>query len=140
MLIAAVGNAIVAGSTNHGARFFGLFLMPIGAVSAYNIVVAWVANSFPRPMAKRSAAIAICNMIGNTASVYGSYMYPISEAPRYIPGGSANAVVCLGVGLLALVLRWVHIRENRKLEVAEWGDGKEEEGVGMGAGGFRYVY
>lgn len=48
--------------------------MPMGAVSAYQIIIAWVANSFPRPLVKRSAAIAIANMIGNTASIYGSYM------------------------------------------------------------------
>lgn len=34
MLIAAVGNAIATGTTNIGARFFAMFLMPMGAVSA----------------------------------------------------------------------------------------------------------
>jgi hypothetical protein len=53
-----------------------MFLMPMGAVSAFQIIVAWVANSFIRPMVKRSAAIAICNAIGNCASIYGTYFYP----------------------------------------------------------------
>lgn len=34
MLVAAVGNAIATGTTNIGARFFAMFLMPMGAVSA----------------------------------------------------------------------------------------------------------
>lgn len=34
MLIAAAGNAIATGTTNLGARFFAMFLMPMGAVSA----------------------------------------------------------------------------------------------------------
>jgi len=34
MLVAAVGNAIATGSTSLGARFFAMFLMPMGAVSA----------------------------------------------------------------------------------------------------------
>ena len=63
-------------TTSVGARFFGMFLMPMGAVSAFQIIVAWVANSFIRPMVKRSAAIAICNAIGNCASIYGTYFYP----------------------------------------------------------------
>jgi hypothetical protein len=113
----------------------------MGAVSAYQIIIAWVANSFPRPLVKRSAAIAICNMFGNTASIYGSYMYPKSASPRYIPGGSANAVICVLVAVVALVLRFVHVRENEKLER------KEEEAMGefeKGNGGerregFRYV-
>jgi hypothetical protein len=95
MLVSGVGNAIATGTTQTGARFFAMFLMPsapplptsqfqtnvfsMGAISAYQIIVAWVANSFPRPFVKRSAAIAICNMIGNTASIYGSYVSPFPE-------------------------------------------------------------
>lgn len=81
-------------------------------------------------------------MMGNTASIYGSYMYPSSASPRYIPGGTANTIICLVVALLALVLRFVHIRENKKLEEAE----RElaETGVQTDADrratGFRYVY
>lgn len=140
MLLAAVGNAIATGATSTGARFLAMFLMPMGAVSAYQIIVSWVANSFPRPLVKRSAAIAICNMIGNTASIYGSYMYPASAAPQYVPGGSTNAVISLCVGVLALGLRWLHIRENKKLEADERGEGGVEGGVGRRALGFRYVY
>lgn len=34
MLVAVVGNAIATATTNTGARFFAMFLMPVGAVSA----------------------------------------------------------------------------------------------------------
>lgn len=91
----------------------------MGAVSAYQIIIAWVANSFPRPLVKRSAAIAIANMIGNTASIYGSYMWPSSSGPRYIPGGSATAAIALFVALVALVIRLVHIRMNKRLDETE---------------------
>lgn len=84
-------------------------------------------------------------MIGNTASIYGSYMYPSSASPRYIPGGTANAVICLLVALMAVIMRQVHIRENRKLEAAERepADGGSERAQHHGdrrAAGFRYVY
>jgi hypothetical protein len=109
------------------------------------ILVSWVANSFPRPLVKRSAAIAICNMIGNTASIYGSYMYPKTDAPQFIPGGSANAVICLVVAAIALVLRFVHIHENKKLERAE-AEGRAGNDAAAGdtdperrALGFRYI-
>ncbi|KAM5341437.1 hypothetical protein ACJ41O_014468 [Fusarium nematophilum] len=149
MLVAAVGNAIAAGTTVIGARFFAMFLMPMGAVSSYQIIVSWVANSFPRPLVKRSATIAICNMIGNTATIYGSYMYPSTDGPQYIPGGSANAAICVVVALLALVLRYIHKRENKKLEQAEneaanmaQEGGKTPAGLSDGAprAGFRYIY
>ncbi|SPO07182.1 related to putative tartrate transporter [Cephalotrichum gorgonifer] len=147
MLIAAVGNAVATGTTSLGPRFFAMFLMPMGAVSAYQIIVSWVSNSFPRPLVKRSASIAIANMFGNTATIYGSYMYPSSTGPQYIPGGTTNAVVCLIVATLALILRFIHIRENKRIEQAE----REMEEMGNSEGqltavrdqpppGFRYIY
>jgi hypothetical protein len=43
------------------------------------------------------------------------------------------------VALLALVLRFVHIRENKKLEAAEQEGAAEVVGDRRGVG-FRYVY
>lgn len=108
-----------------------------------NIIVSWVANSFPRPLVKRSVSIAITNMVGNTASIYGSYMYPSSASPRYIAGGTANAIICLLVAVMAAILRWVHIHENKKLEAAEQEParaGGEKVDGGRQSVGFRYVY
>ncbi|KAF5026450.1 hypothetical protein F66182_1437 [Fusarium sp. NRRL 66182] len=149
MLVAAAGNAIAAATTVVGARFFAMFLMPMGSISSYQIIVSWVANSFPRPLVKRSAIIAICNMIGNTASIYGSYMYPSSHGPQYTPGGSANTAICVLVALLALMLRYVHKHENKKLEraeaeVAEMQDEGDKADMAATRGlreiGFRYIY
>ena len=71
-------------------------------------------------------------------------MYAARDSPRYIPGGSANTAVCFIVAALALVVRLVHIHENKKLERAE-AEGEsttpaEENNVGRRAFGFRYVY
>ncbi|KAL4792229.1 major facilitator superfamily domain-containing protein [Aspergillus venezuelensis] len=136
MCVSIAGCIICTASTNIGARFLGMFLMPMGAVSAYQIIIAWVANSFPRPLVKRSAAIATANMIGNTASIYGSYMWPSSSGPRYVPGGSATAAVALLVAVMAFVIRTVHNRMNRRLV--------ERENVGDdevldAPRGFRYI-
>ncbi|KAM0702001.1 hypothetical protein Q7P35_010911 [Cladosporium inversicolor] len=139
LTVSAVGNAIVGGTTSVGPRFIGMFLMPMGAVSAFQIIVAWVANSFIRPMVKRSAAIAICNASGNCASIYGTYFYPFSHDPHYTPGSAANAAVCVVMALIALVLRFVHIRENKKIAAAEQAGAAGVVGDRRGVG-FRYVY
>ncbi|CAG7934088.1 unnamed protein product [Penicillium olsonii] len=129
MMVSVVGGIICTVTTNIGAKFFAMFLMPMGAVSAYQIIIAWVANSFPRPLVKRSAAIAVANMIGNTASIYGSYMWPASSGPRYIPGGSATAAIAFLVAVLAFVIRLVHAHMNKRLE--------EEENSGSQPSGLR---
>ena len=69
-------------------------------------------------------------------------MYPKSAAPRYLPGGSANAAICVLVALVALVLRFVHIHENKKLERAELelqDDDDAQQGPDGRSVGFRYV-
>lgn len=114
--------------------------MPLGAVPAFTIVVAWVANSFIRPNVKRSAAIAICNTIGNAATIYGSYMYPASDGPRYAPGGYGTAGICLLVAVLAYILRLIHIRMNKKLDQAETATYSSVAAGEDTRAGFRYVY
>ncbi|KAI1173007.1 allantoate permease [Nemania sp. FL0916] len=140
MLVSVVGNIIAVSTLNTGARFFAIFLMPIGAVSAYQIILAWVANSFPRPLVKRSACISFANLVGNTANIYGSYMYPSSDGPRYLPGGAATAGVALLVAAVALVARLVLQKENKKLaerETSESGTGAHSPEEPMT--GFRYI-
>lgn len=135
MLVSVVGNVIVVSTLNTGARFFAMFLMPMGAVSAYQIILSWVANSFPRPLVKRSACISIANMMGNCANIYGSYMYPATDGPRYLPGGVSTAAVALLVAALALMLRAILARQNKKLAERE----SLEDGGPGGREGFRYV-
>ena len=64
---------------------------------------------------------------------------------QYVPSGSTNAAICLLVTALAIMLRYVHNRENKKLGKAEAAlseEGAEAETTGGGrvAPGFRYVY
>jgi MFS family permease len=139
MLVSCIGNIIATSTHKTGPRFFAMFLMPMGAVSSYQIILTWIANSFPRPLVKRSASIAICNMIGNTASIYGSYMYPESAAPQYLPGGSANSAICATVALMALAIRFVLRQENRKLEKMQEEQVDVSMDVDKRATEFRYV-
>lgn len=138
MCVSCLGNIIVISTTATGPRFFSMFLMPIGSVPAYQLVLTWVANSFFRPLVKRSASIAICNMIGSMSSIYGSYMYPIGDAPRYLPGGGAVAGICLLTAVMAFIIRQMLIKENKALERAQ----TDGNGIGVENGirsSFRYI-
>jgi hypothetical protein len=46
----------------------------------------WVANIICYPAEKRAVAIGLVNALGNTASIYGVFLWPDHDAPRYIPG------------------------------------------------------
>lgn len=70
-------------------------------------------------------------------------MYPSTDSPRYLAGGSATAGVCLACAAMALVVRFCLKRENAKLEMAEEREDEEGAAVGQGedvrAAGFRYI-
>ncbi|KAI5865948.1 allantoate permease [Durotheca rogersii] len=144
MMVSVAGWLIVTSTTSLGARFFAMFLMPFGAVSSYQIILAWVANSFPRPLVKRSVCISVANMVGNCANIYGSYMFPSRDGPRYAPGGYSTAAIAALVAVMTVIIRFVLIRSNKKLEERE-----NFEASGQGAGaesdpdrrmvGFRYI-
>ncbi|KAF2145692.1 uncharacterized protein K452DRAFT_264943 [Aplosporella prunicola CBS 121167] len=143
IMISVVGNILCSATLSTPVRFFAMFLMPMGAVSAYQIIITWVANSFPRPLVKRSTCISVANMIGNVANIYGTYMYPSFDSPRYIPGGSATAAVGLFVAFMAIVIRMFLKRDNTKLAQSEVLD-NDERGRGAAISdvrvvGFRYI-
>lgn len=50
------------------------------------LVLMWVANIICYPAEKRAVAIGLVNALGNTASIYGVFLWPDKDAPRYIPG------------------------------------------------------
>ncbi|KAK9350121.1 hypothetical protein V1523DRAFT_464934 [Lipomyces doorenjongii] len=67
MAVALVRNILVISTTNNGVRFLVVFLMPIGAVPGVQIILVWVANSVPRPAAKKSIALA-----RKSSNIYGA--------------------------------------------------------------------
>ena len=65
-----------------------MFLMAMGAQCCFMVVLTWISNTFPRPLGKRSAIIAIVNLVGNASNIYGSYLYPASDSPMYVVAGA----------------------------------------------------
>lgn len=50
------------------------------------LTLLWVSKVFQHPAEKRAICIAIVNALGNSASIYGSFLWPDKDAPRYVPG------------------------------------------------------
>lgn len=103
--------------------------------------MAWISNTLPRPPAKRAAALAFINAVSNSSSIYASYskhphslsliattlvgrkltgfhrpVYPKSAAPGYIIAMSVNCATSFMAIIAAVVLRFILVRLNRKLE------------------------
>lgn len=60
------------------------------------LIKTWVADVIPQPAEKRAIAIALINSIGNSSSIYASWLWPGRDAPRYT-AGFATTTSWLGV-------------------------------------------
>jgi MFS family permease len=98
-----VGFIIAATTKATAPRYFSLFLMVGGLFGSYNVALAWISSTFPRPRAKRAAAYATINSLGNSGSntrhrvaeeycilialsvaqIWSPYLYDSSFGPSY---------------------------------------------------------
>ena len=154
--ITIVGFIIFMTAHHFGPLYFSFFLI-IFVFAQNGTIYAWISNAIPRPPAKRAAALAFVNSVGNAASIWTPFTYIPSSAPHYRPAlGACIALQCIGI-ICAITLRWYLIRQNRQLELMEQEDvtltekdirklekTAEFEGINMSAArrlqkGYRYM-
>ncbi|KAK6823155.1 hypothetical protein RU639_006012 [Aspergillus parasiticus] len=97
-----------------GPKYFSFFLV-IFVFAMNSTLFTWIATSIPRPPAKRAAAIAIINGLGNSASIWTPFTYSSSEAPYYRTAFGISAGLQIIAAGLALWLRFLLVRENKLL-------------------------
>lgn len=114
--ITIIGFVVFMTTDSFGPRYFSFFLM-IFVFAQNGIIYAWIANAIPRPPAKRAAALAFVNSVGNAASIWTPFTY--IEPPHYRPGlGAAIGLQILGL-VSAIGLRIVLERQNKHLEALQ---------------------
>lgn len=103
-------------------------------------MLAWISNTVSRPAAKKAAAIAMVNAMGNVGSIPGSYIWPRRWGPLYAESFGIEIAVLGFASVCALALRFYLRKENRRLDREEGaGNGRGEAGDGP-VKGFRYLY
>lgn len=114
--VSIVGFVIFMTTQNFGARYFSFFLMEF--VFAQNaIIYAWISNAIPRPPAKRAAALAFMNSIGNCASIWTPFTY--TTGPYYRSAlGAAIAMEILAL-ICAFWIAWYLNRQNKHLDALQ---------------------
>ncbi|KAK3058295.1 hypothetical protein LTR09_001373 [Extremus antarcticus] len=154
--IVIVGCFVFMYTDSFGPRYFSLFLLNF-AFAMNSTIYAWIASSIPRPPAKRAAAMAFMNSIGNAASIWTPFTYWDSSQPHYRPAlGIVIGLMCIA-GITGTTLRFYLASENKRFERNEMSDSEptekdmkklqktaEMEGVDIATArqmqkGFRYV-
>ncbi|KAJ4999120.1 hypothetical protein K4K48_004533 [Colletotrichum sp. SAR 10_66] len=144
---------IVEGAVTVALAGVALFILPdypkttMGFASGF-VILAWISNTIPRPAAKKAAAIAMVNAMGNIGSIPGSYIWPAKYGPYYVESFGAEIALLGFAAIAALGLRFYLRAQNKKLDREEAMQDSVEAGAKDFVGydgmtevkSFRYLY
>ncbi|KAJ5925424.1 hypothetical protein N7454_008063 [Penicillium verhagenii] len=100
------------------ARYVLLVLMACGLWATNGGTLAYASSAFAgmHPQA-RGVSLALVNAMGNLAQIYGSYLFPSADSPKYIMGFSViSAMLALGVVVFASLHIWFRRRTRSFIE------------------------
>lgn len=75
-----------------------------------------ISSSIPRPPAKRAAAMAFINSVGNASSIWTPFTYRTRDAPYYRPAIGCCIVLQCVTAICAISLRVLLEKQNKSLE------------------------
>ncbi|OGE50492.1 hypothetical protein PENARI_c016G04486 [Penicillium arizonense] len=93
---------------NFTARYVLLVLMAAGLWATNGGTLAYASSAFAgmNPEA-RGVSLALVNALGNLAQIYGSYLFPDSDGPKYLMGFAViSAMLALGVVVFSSLHIW----------------------------------
>ncbi|KAF4126113.1 Major Facilitator Superfamily [Geosmithia morbida] len=143
--ISVVGYGILLADVSSGVHYFACFLVSGGLYVVVGLPLAWLPTNSPR-YGKRTTATGLQLTLGNASGVMSAFIYPASDAPRYIRG-HAVTLSMVGFGSVVYAYMWCwYRRENAKREegtssaVEKYRDLTEAELVELGDDSPRYRY
>jgi sugar phosphate permease len=114
-------------------RYIAIYPAAIGFFNVVVLTIAWNINNQPSE-SKQGGGFVLFQVIGQCGPLVGTRLYPKSDAPFFEKGMWTCAGAMFGVAVLAVCLRFLLVRLNRRLE-RESNDYDGEEGQGLVGGG-----
>lgn len=103
--IAVACFAALLGVTDHTGRYVLLCFAVGGVYAACPLVSIYLSNSIPHPSEKRAVAQAAVNALGNSASIWGSYLFPKNSTNENRTGFGVTMALMAITLVMAMVLR-----------------------------------
>ncbi|KAI1255756.1 hypothetical protein MGN70_002496 [Eutypa lata] len=114
--VAIVGFVIAASTTNTAGRYVACFVFAAGAFAVNSVITGWIATTLSQSQEKKAVALAAANVCAQIGQIYGPYLWPKTDGPRYLIGFSASAGFSLLSLLLCWVMRFLLKRQNRRVQ------------------------
>lgn len=112
---AIAGFAICESTLNTWVRYFGVMLFVSASYGVNTIVLGWVSSVLGQSDEKKAVALALCNTFGNLSAIYTPYLWPDSDAPRFVMAMTSSIAFSAAVIACAWVMRIILQRDNKRL-------------------------
>lgn len=105
LTVSLVTAIVVCAVYNYTVRYAMLVIMAAGLWSSNGLALSYASSTFGDMEAEvRAVALALVNCMGNLAQIYGSYLFPSADKPKYLMGfGVISGLLALGVCTYALM-------------------------------------
>ncbi|OQV04998.1 hypothetical protein CLAIMM_09802 [Cladophialophora immunda] len=120
--LAVASFIICAASTYFPVRYAFICFGFAGVQACVPLLISWEVTMFPG-RERRAVSVPIINGFGNLASVYGSFIWPAQDAPRYIMGFAVMTTFMFIAGSTAVVIK--KIWDDKGLERIDY-DAQED--------------
>ncbi|EGP91745.1 uncharacterized protein MYCGRDRAFT_54413, partial [Zymoseptoria tritici IPO323] len=102
---------IVCAVYDFTARYVLLVVMAAGLWSSNALALSYASSTFSyMPRETRAVSLALVNAMGNLAQIYGAYLFPADDKPKYLLGFGVISGMC-GLGVATYVLAHVLLRK-----------------------------
>jgi len=116
--VAIVGFAIAPSTLNVAGRYVACFIFPIGAYSVNSVIIGWASSTLAQTKEKKAVVLAMINVGGQIGYIYGAYLWPGSDSPRYVTGFAASAAFAFGSIACGWWMRIILQKENKKIRAS----------------------
>ncbi|KAJ4377726.1 hypothetical protein N0V83_000555 [Neocucurbitaria cava] len=103
---------------NFTARYALLVLMAAGLWASNAVALSYASATFGSMQPEvRAIALALVNALGNLAQIYGAYLFPADDKPKYLMG---FGVISAMLGFGCIVYIFMHVALRRKEGLGFW--------------------
>lgn len=115
MAVAAIGFVISAATLNIAVRYFASFLFICGCFSANAGVFSWASSTLNQSPEKKSAAVALINLLSQLGNIWSPYFFRPQDATRYLLAMLLMmGFACLSIAT-CMLMKWSLRRANQKI-------------------------
>ena len=111
LIVSTICSVIFCVVYNFVGRYVLLVFMAASIWTCNALSLSYASSTFgTMPNETRAICLAIVNALGNLASIYGAYLYPSTDGPKYIMGFSVVSAMS-AVGAVVYILLHVFVRK-----------------------------